>query len=67
MKEVEQSSTHQGNWYRISEILTIMIYGLLSSLQTIEDIHEWVKIGADKSIFPQTLSNMENPMQSTFL
>jgi len=41
MEEVERESEHKGYWYRIRDILTILICGMLSSLQTIDDIHEW--------------------------
>jgi len=41
MEEVEKESEHKGYWYRIRDILTIMICGMLCSLQTIDDIHEW--------------------------
>jgi predicted transposase YbfD/YdcC len=39
--EVEDASLHRGYWYRISEVLIIMVCGMLCSLQTIDDIHEW--------------------------
>jgi len=40
-EEVESESEHRGYWYRIRDVLTIVICGMLSSLQTIDDIHEW--------------------------
>ncbi|MDR0898302.1 MAG: ISAs1 family transposase, partial [Oscillospiraceae bacterium] len=43
MEAVEKESGHKGYWYRMRDILTIMICGLLCSLQTIDDIHEWAK------------------------
>ena len=41
MEEVENESEHKGYWYRIRDVLTILICGMLCSLQTIDDIHEW--------------------------
>lgn len=41
MIEVERDSAHRGYWYRISDILTMVICGMMCSLQTIDDIHEW--------------------------
>jgi len=41
MEEVEKESEHKGYWYRIRDVLTIVICGMLSSLQSIDDIHEW--------------------------
>ena len=43
MKEVESGSKHDGYWYCISDALIIMVCGMLCSLQTIDDIHEWSK------------------------
>ncbi|MCD8215123.1 MAG: ISAs1 family transposase [Clostridiales bacterium] len=43
MKEIDKSSEHKGYYYKISDILTIMICGMLCNLQTIADIHEWAK------------------------
>ena len=41
MKEAEKGAAHDGYWYSISEALIIMVCGMLCSLQTIDDIHEW--------------------------
>jgi len=43
MKEADDGTKHQGYWYSISEALIIMVCGMLCSLQTIDDIHEWAK------------------------
>ena len=43
MKEAESGSKHDGYWYSVSEALIIMVCGMLCSLQTIDDIHEWAK------------------------
>lgn len=43
MKEIEKDSEHKGYYYKISDILTIMICGMLCNLQTIADIYEWAK------------------------
>ena len=41
MKEAEKGAAHEGYWYSVSEVLIIMVCGMLCSLQTIDDIHEW--------------------------
>jgi predicted transposase YbfD/YdcC len=41
VKEAEETAKHDGYWYCVSEALIIMICGMLCSLQTIDDIHEW--------------------------
>jgi predicted transposase YbfD/YdcC len=43
MKEADDKTKHDGYFYSISETLIIMVCGMLCSLQTIEDIHEWSK------------------------
>ena len=43
MREVEESSNHNGYWYKISDVLSIMVCGMLCNLQTIDDIYEWAK------------------------
>jgi hypothetical protein len=44
MKEAEAGANHHGYWYSVSEALIIMVCGMLCSLQTIDDIHEWSQV-----------------------
>jgi predicted transposase YbfD/YdcC len=41
MEEVERECKHEGYWYRISEVLTILVCGMLCNQITIDDVHEW--------------------------
>ncbi len=43
LKELEKTSKHKAYYYRISDSLTIMICGMLSSLQSISDIYDWAQ------------------------
>ena len=43
LKELEESSEHKAYYYRVSDSLTIMICGILSSLQNISDIYDWAQ------------------------
>lgn len=43
MTEVEKECGHKGYYFKISDALTIMICGMLCSLQNISDIYEWAK------------------------
>lgn len=43
MTEVEKECEHKGYYFKISDALTIMICGMLCSLQNISDIYEWAK------------------------
>ena len=43
MIEVEAQSNHSGYFYRIRDILSSVVCGMLCGLETIDDIHEWTK------------------------
>ena len=43
MVELERTSEHKSYYYRVSDSLTIMICGMLSSLQNISDIYDWAQ------------------------
>ena len=43
IKESKRMAAHKGYYYKVSDILTMMICGMLCNLQTISDIHEWAK------------------------
>ena len=43
LDELEKTSEHKAYYYRISDSLTIMICGMLCSLQNISDIYNWAK------------------------
>ena len=43
MEELEKESGHKGYYYKVSDVLTIMICGMLCNLQNISDIYEWAK------------------------
>jgi len=43
MKELETESSHDGYWYSISDVLILMICGMLCGLGSVDDIHDWAK------------------------
>ena len=46
MEEFEKVTTtveHEGYYYKISDVIKILILGLLNSLKTMKDIHGWAK------------------------
>ena len=47
MAELEKTSEHKAYYYRVSDSLTIMICGMLSSLQNISDIYDGKSLNAD--------------------
>lgn len=66
MQETEASSSHHGYWYRISEVLTIMVCGMLCSLQTIDDIHEWSKSGPARGFLKEEFGIERIPCRAQF-
>jgi predicted transposase YbfD/YdcC len=43
MKTVESESKHNGYWYSISDVLILIVSGMLCGLQKIDDIYDWVE------------------------
>ena len=43
LKVLEQETEHKGYYYRATDVLTIMICGMLCNLQSIADIYGWVQ------------------------
>jgi predicted transposase YbfD/YdcC len=43
MQEIELESKHEGYWYSISNVLIVLVCGMLCGLQRIDDIHDWAK------------------------
>jgi predicted transposase YbfD/YdcC len=41
MQGVEVECKHKGYWYRVRDVLTILVCGMLCGQITIDDIHEW--------------------------
>ena len=66
MEEVERESEHKGYWYRIRDILTIVICGMLSSLQTIDDIHEWAKSVPTRKLLRKKFKIEKVPCRAQF-
>jgi predicted transposase YbfD/YdcC len=66
MEEVERESEHEGYWYRIRDVLTIMICGMLCSLQTIDDIHEWSKSTPTQKLLKKRFEIGKIPCRAQF-
>ena len=41
MKKAAKTVSYRGYWYRLSEIIEILLLGLLCQLQTMKQIHDW--------------------------
>ena len=42
-REIEIEAGHEGYWYNVSDVLMIMVCGMLCGLRSIDDIHDWAK------------------------
>jgi len=43
IKEIEEEAGHEGYWYNVSDVLIMMVSGMLCGLRSIDDIHDWAK------------------------
>lgn len=66
MQELEDKARHDGYWYSISEVLAIMVCGMLCHLQTIEDIHEWSIAEPTREFFYQQFGIAKIPCRAQF-
>jgi len=66
MLEVENEAVHKGYWYRISDVLTIMICGMLCHLQTVDDIHEWSKAEPTEKFLQEYFKIEKIPCRAQF-
>lgn len=66
MRDVEEHANHQGYWYCISEVLTIMVCGMLCNLQTIDDIHEWSRSRPTKIFLEEQFGIEKLPCRAQF-
>ena len=66
MREVENGEEYQGYWYKISDMLTILICGMLCALQTIDDIHEWAKSAPAKKFLMEQFQIHKIPCRAQY-
>jgi predicted transposase YbfD/YdcC len=66
MEEVETSSNHKGYWYRVSDVLLILVCGMLCSQQTIDDIHEWSQSKPTRKFLKKVFKIEEIPCRAQF-
>ena len=43
LKKIESETKHEGYWYSVSDVLIILVCGMLNGLKTIDAIHDWTK------------------------
>lgn len=66
MKQVEVESCHYGYWYSVSDVLLIMVSGLLSGLKDIEEISEWSRSEIGQNLLISEFNITKAPCRSHF-
>jgi predicted transposase YbfD/YdcC len=66
MCAVEEASDFRGYWFRISDVLSIVVCGMLCGLENVSDIHEWAKARPVRLFFMEQLSIIEIPCRAQF-
>lgn len=66
MKEIEESGKHEGYWYSISDVLTILVCGMLCRQQRIDDIHDWAKSTPTRMFLERQFGIIRIPCRAQF-
>ena len=66
MIEVEKECEHKGYYYKISDVLTIMVCGMLCNLQNISDIYEWAKAKPTQEFLKKEFNIYKLPSRAQF-
>jgi len=66
MEEAEAASDFKGYWFCISDVLSIIVCGMLCGLQTVSDIHEWAKARPVRMFLLEQLGIAEIPCRAQF-
>jgi len=66
MIEVEEASSFKGYWFRISDILSIVVCGMLCGLETVSDIHDWSKARPVRAFLAEQFGMDDVPCRSQF-
>lgn len=66
MKILEEESAHKGYWYRISDVLTILICGLLCRQERIDDIQDWCSARPVRTFLQEQFGITKVPCRAQF-
>ena len=66
MQQMEKEIDYKGYSYKISDVLTIMICGLLCNLQNISDIYDWASEDIIKEFFLERFGIRKLPSRAQF-
>jgi predicted transposase YbfD/YdcC len=66
MEAVETVTPHNGYWYRVSEVLIILVCGMLCNQQTIDDIHDWTESKVTRKFLKKVFNIDRLPCRAQF-
>jgi len=66
MFEVEEASDFKGYWFRISDILSIIVCGMLCGLENVSEIYDWAKAAPVRTFLHEQLSIEGMPSRAQF-
>ena len=66
MRDVEEASDFKGYWFRISDILSIIVCGLLCGLENMSEIYDWATAKPVRTFLAEQISIAEIPCKAQF-
>jgi len=63
---LEEGAEHDGYWYSIGDVLTILVCGMLCGLQRIDDIHDWAKAAPPRTFLETQFGITRTPCRAQF-
>ena len=66
MKVLEDDAAHDGYWYSISDVLIVLVCGMLCRQQRIDDIHDWAKANPTQQFLQEQFGIARIPCRAQF-
>ena len=66
MRLLEEEADHNGYWYSISGVMTILACGMLCGLRLIGDIHDWAKAAPTRALLETQFGITRTPCRAQF-
>ena len=66
LKNVEVETGHAGYWYSVSEVLIMLVCGMLDGLKTIDDVHDWIKSAPGQAFLCDYFGIKNTPCRAQF-
>ena len=66
LEKIKTTSEHQGYYYKVSDVIKILILGLLCSQKTMTEIHGWASSKRISKLYSGEIRDKENIMLLAF-